>query len=219
MRSNEIIVDNNAEESMAKALAETDRFTEENGLTGKDALHLRLLAEETMSMVRAMAHQFHALFWLEKDDEKGYIVRLMAKTEMDINKKNDLLSVSTSGKNAWAKGFMGKIGEIIENGILNYCEVVNLQQEYCGGFVNYGNMGAGLSEDMPVEVSASVEEQVLWSLNDYRKSLSELKDENDPASEAWDELEKSIVANIAKDVIVGVKKDKVDMTIISGIMG
>ncbi|MBR3638223.1 MAG: hypothetical protein IKN45_09960 [Lachnospiraceae bacterium] len=218
MRSAEIILDNNAEESMMKALAETDNFIEQNGLTGKNAIHLRLLAEETVSMVRAMTHDIHALFWIEKDPEKGYMIRLMAKTEMDINKKKDLLSVSTSGKNAWAKGFMGKIGDIFENGILNYCEVINLQQEYVGGSINYGNMGVGLSDDMPVEVSSVVDEQVMWSLHDYKQSLAEMKEKSDPASEAWDELEKSVVANIAKDVIVGVKKDKVDMTIISGIM-
>ena len=218
MRSAEIILDNNAEESMMKALAETDNFIEQNGLTGKNAIHLRLLAEETVSMVRAMTHDIHALFWIEKDPEKGYMIRLMAKTEMDINKKNDLLSVSTSGKNAWAKGFMGKIGDIFENGILNYCEVINLQQEYVGGSINYGNMGVGLSDDMPVEVSSVVDEQVMWSLHDYKHSFAEMMEKSDPASEAWDELEKSVVANIAKDVIVGVKKDKVDMTIISGIM-
>ena len=31
---------------------------------------------------------------------------------------------------------------------------------------------------------------------------------------AWDELEKSIVASVADDVIVGVKDNKVQMTII-----
>ena len=32
--------------------------------------------------------------------------------------------------------------------------------------------------------------------------------------EAWDELEKSIVASLARDVIVGIKKDSVTMTIV-----
>ena len=32
--------------------------------------------------------------------------------------------------------------------------------------------------------------------------------------EAWDELEKSIIANLADDVLVGVRKDKVEILII-----
>ena len=51
-----------------------------------------------------------------------------------------------------------------------------------------------------------------WSLLDYRNNLQssesfENKEDN------WDELEKSIIANIADDVIVGVIGRKIDIII------
>ena len=55
---------------------------------------------------------------------------------------------------------------------------------------------------------------VMWSLEGFRSSLDDVMDSDEASKEAWDELEKSIVANIASDVIVGVKGDRVDMSII-----
>ena len=55
---------------------------------------------------------------------------------------------------------------------------------------------------------------VMWSLNDYRQSLSEAIENVGGAKDAWDELEKSIIGNVADDIIVGVKGNRVDMTII-----
>jgi hypothetical protein len=199
----------NTESSAAEALKMVDDYINARDMEKKKALHLRLLAEETIGMVRAMAGDFKALFWLEEDDGE-YRVRLTAKTEMDKGKKQDLLSVSKSGKNASAKGFMGKIGEIIENGLLHYSEVMKLQQEYGGGYVDYALIGCDVPE-APV-----MGEPIVWSLNNYKEGLEQADDSDAPAKEAWDELEKSIVASIAKDVVVGVKKDRVEMTIIAG---
>jgi hypothetical protein len=53
----------------------------------------------------------------------------------------------------------------------------------------------------------------MWSMGDYKDALNEGIEENDGMKAAWDELEKSIVANIANDVIVGVQKDKFEITI------
>ena len=108
---------------------------------------------------------------------------------------------------------MGKISEIIENGILNFDEVMKLNQEYGGGSVDYVSMGMGAMGAVHLAVPVD-QEPITWSLSNYRNALEESSDKI-PSKEAWDELEKSIVANIAKDVIVGVKKDRVDLTIIA----
>jgi hypothetical protein len=103
---------------------------------------------------------------------------------------------------------MGKLGDVIENGLLNYENIMNLSQEYGGGYVDYGSMG------MYGGFEGSLEYGMMWSLNDYRTCLESVSEKDDASKEAWDELEKSIVANIANDVLVGVKGDKVEMTII-----
>lgn len=205
----EILVDN-TEAKTAEALAMADEFIGRQGLDRKKEIHLRLLAEEALGMMKAMTGEFQAKFQMEADDGE-YRIKLAVETNMSLDKKNDLLSVSKSGKNAAVKGFMSKLGEIIENSLLNFDEVMELQQEYGGGRVDYAFMGMGMPGEIPMEIA--IERQAFtWSLRNYREGLEEA--DHKPAREAWDELEKSIVANIAKDVIVGVKKNHVDMTIV-----
>ena len=211
-RSDNLYIDH-TEESAAKALKMADEFLAIQDINKKTTIRLRLLVEETIGMVKAMTGDFNALFHMEEDNGEFRIV-LTCKTLMDKEKKSSLLSVASSGKNAAVKGFMGKISEIIENGILNFDDVMKLNQQYGGGSVDYMCMGMGSMGTVPLAVPVE-SEPVTWSLSNYRNALEESSDNNAPAKEAWDELEKSIVANIAKDVIVGVKKDRVDVTIIA----
>lgn len=179
----------------------------ELGLDRKNALHAKLVFEETLGMLQEMTENYKAIVWLERY-KNSYCLKLAAKTEMNYDKKKELLSVASDQKNSSAKGIMGKLGDVIENGLLNYENVMNLGQEYGGGYVDYGSMG------MYGGIDGALEYGMMWSLNDYRTCLESISDENDASRQAWDELEKSIVANIASDVLVGVKGDKVEMTVI-----
>ena len=189
------------------ALGKIDNYLEDFELGNKDSLHMRLLMEETLGMLGAMTGEYNALIWMEKEDNQCNI-KLVAKTEMDVEKKKELMSVSKTGENTLHKGFMGKIGEIIENGILNYENVMKLQQVYGGGYVDYAALGTNPSDSMFV-----------WSLDQYRGALDEARDADNAAGCAWDELEKSIVASLAKDVTVGVKMDQVELTITADLLG
>jgi len=191
----------------AEMLKRVDSFMKEECSFGaKDTLHARLLIEETLGMLKALTGNYSAMLYLEADSSDCRL-HVQATSGMDINKKKELLSLSSSG-NAYAKGFMAKLGDMIENGILNYENVMALQQKYGLGYVDVASMGGNPSEVM-----------FSWSLNQYRQSLSQNKDENAQAQEAWDELEKSIVASIAKDIRVGVKKDHVELLIDMALSG
>ncbi len=205
-RSGELYV-NNTEENAAAALQKIDEFIAGQDIDRKEMIHLRLLTEESIGMVKAMTQDFMALISMEEENGE-YRIRLTFKTDMNREKKSELLSVATSGKNAAAKGFMGKIGDIIENGLLNYDNVMKLQQEYGGGYSDYIGMGMCV----PGEIQMAGD-PLVWSLSKYRSALGEGTEGSGDAQNAWDELEKSIVASLAKDVTVGVKKDRVDMVI------
>ena len=67
---------------------------------------------------------------------------------------------------------------------------------------------------MPVDAaSAQIMDSVYWTLVDYRGKV-EAEEDSPEKKEQWDELEKSIVSNIADDVQVGVKGGHVVMNII-----
>ncbi len=205
METEKILITSNAmdyDDTMEKI----DLYLEDFDLAHKDNLHVRLIVEETLGMIKAMTGDFKALMWIE-DDGDECSVNMTAKTIMNIDKKNDLLSVASNKANAYAHGFMGKIGDIIQNGVLNYNNVMKLQQEYGTGNVGFGSMGAYSGPDV-VEDSG-----IVWSMSQYKDSLMAIKDSDDAASSAWDELEKSIVASIADDVIVGIKNDVVELSI------
>ena len=213
MNRTEEIYLKDTDESAALALKTADEFLEPFSLGQKEKFHLRLLAEETVGMVKAMTGKFRAAFWMEEENGE-FRVKLTVKTDMDIDKKKELLSLSTSGRNAAVKGFMGKIREIIENGLLNYDSVMKLEQEYSGGSVDYVLLGSGCVGELPMTYPVGGE-GFTWSLSNYRDALNTVPESDKPEKEAWDELEKSIVANIAKNVIVGVVRDRVDLTIIA----
>ena len=195
------------------AIEAADAFIKESGLTGKQAIHLRLLVEETLGMVQAMTGDFSADFWLESGGEQ-YKVCLTAKTPMNKSKKSDLLSVSSSGRNASARGFMGKISEIIEDSLLNFDDVMTIHDESDLVVAGYNYLGPDMPGAFSRGQSPMMKEQLVWSLHNYRNALDEAPDSDSEAMQAWDELEKSIVASIASDVIVGIRKDRVDMTIV-----
>ncbi len=181
-----------------------DSFADEVHLSKRSALHLRLLTEEMLGMVKALSQDFKALFWLEGDDKECRL-RLHANIEMDPAKRRGLMAASTSGRNISAKGIMGKIRELVEIGMENYDDVGKLQMRYGVSPVSYGMMG--INTEMMNQAVVS------WSLKQYRDNVSDSKDENEINEAAWDELEKSIIANIADDVQVGIMKDNVDLIV------
>lgn len=203
IRTEELYIDNTDEKATA-AIAVADEFIKSLVLDKKQAMHIRLLAEETIGMVRAMTVNFEAYFWLEKENDE-YRVKLNVRTDMSKEKKEELLSLSTSGENVAVKGFMGKIREMIENSLLDFDSALSLQQKF-GGNSGYSYVGMGTLED---------DTPLLWSLNSYKESLQDEGDGDTEEEGKWDELERSIVASLAKEVTIGIRNNIVDMTIIA----
>lgn len=185
---------------------EADKLIEELNVSSKDAIHLKLLLEEVAGMLKVLTTEYQAMFWFEKYKEECCL-KLTGKTVMDRTKKQSLIDSSSERKNMAAKGIMGKIGDVIENGLLDYSEVSNLSQKYGGVSIDYGSMGiyGGTPDNMYPGV--------MWSLRDYRNALAQ-PEENEDLKAVWDELERSIVASLAKDVLVSVKGERIDMTIV-----
>jgi hypothetical protein len=56
--------------------------------------------------------------------------------------------------------------------------------------------------------SANVDYAYLWSLDQYRSTV-----DRSERAEEWDELEKSVIASVADDVVVGVKGKRADIVV------
>ena len=200
MKTDVIVIAPNGE-GIADALAETERAAEYRKLEPKQTLRLRLLAEEMTGMLRTLIGEERFRYWVETDG-KTFSLHLTGNTLMNTDLRRELLEVSSSGKNAAAKGFMGRLREVFttisENG-----DGGTLAAEYGYGYV--GVTGYDASMDMSPNALLSG-----WSLRAYRNALAQNR-EQEP--EKWDELEKSITAKLADDVKIFIRGNTVEMVI------
>ncbi|MBQ8963733.1 MAG: hypothetical protein IJ089_08035 [Clostridia bacterium] len=170
-----------------------------------DVLRLELLTEETLGMVKAMVDDFYGQLWFEAEGERCEI-HLQATADMNADRREELLSVSSTGRNAAAKGFMGMLKDVLSGAMHSFGRSMN----------DYGREVARYGIVNPAEVgSLAVDNMVpIWTLQTYRNGLGEQRNIDEDAGEAWNELEKSIVGKLADDVVVGVKGDRIEMVII-----
>lgn len=169
-------------------------------LEKKQALQLRLLAEELVGVLLGIAGNINATFWLEETDGL-FQLYLVSDASLSSKMRDDLLEVSTSGKNEAAKGIMGKIRTIYENYVL---ENEELKEDRNASLVHPSLLGLE-SPSYPVPNG-----WVIWSLQNYKGEVSK---EKEMYQTEWDELEKSIVANLADDITVGIQNGKVEIVV------
>ena len=185
-------------EGLEEALAQADGVARFRQLDRKNALHLRLLTEEMMGMMRALTGEREADFWI--DDKDGVCtLHLQVNTVMNAEMRKKLLSASSSGENSAAKGVTGKLRDLFErfiepeNGEIANDLMTGMDYVYSGGDFR----------------TLSVATAGLWSMSRYKAAVKEGR----APAEDWDELEKSVVAKIADDVQIGIAGQSVEMTI------
>ena len=184
-------------------LAEVEKVTTYNGLEDKKALRLRLLAEELCGMLPGLIENFSGEFWAENEGETYELHVELKAEDMNIDLRDELISVSKSGKNAAAKGIMGKIRAVAETMLLAASDPT--LSVPCGEFYDYHgyNMGFGY-----IDPTIAVETGYIysWSLFNYKTAVEEKEGE-------YAELERSIVAKLADDIIVGVRGKNVEIVV------
>ena len=212
MKTDKITV-TNAGQGMAEAVEQAAAAAAYRGLTGKEKVHLRLLAEEMLGMLRQIAGETEAVFWVESE-EKRFQLHLVAHPVITGEMRRELLSVSSSGKNAAAVGVMGKLRDIIERAFdaTNLGDPSDYSSYYMQGLLLPSTPDT--MDPMSFALNASLNAEIVnWSMQKYKTTVEKEKMEDAAAQEEWDELEKSIVANIADEVTVAIRGGEVEMTV------
>lgn len=199
MKLNEIMITNQGT-GMHDALEATEKLGADCGLGKKEILHLRLLAEELFGMAQSIAGNLEGEYWVVQEGTK-YEIHLESEVELTKEMHKRFIDVSTQGENAAAKGFMGKLRNMIA--------VAMLPKEDGASMLSMGLMSMGSPTGMRVENM-----DYMWSMNQYRTAVDQNRSADSKAEEAWDELEKSIVASIADEVKVHIVGSSVEITII-----
>ena len=194
--------------NLESILEESDRLCEYEKYGPKDSMRLRLLAEETLGLVKGIAGEFDAYIWFE-GDKKECRVCVRGRTEMTLSKHDELMAMSFTGKNTLAKGLLGKLREVVE---LTFMSPGDIQNNVV---LSYGSVPA-FSESFSADTTMAFQmlQSNVWSLKQYRESLFDEKEGDDDAALAWDELEKSVIGNLADDVQIGINNGTVEITVI-----
>ena len=201
MKTDVILIDG-SEESFAQALRQTEAVARYRDLTKKQAMRLQLLGEEMTGMLRSIVGEAKAGFWIVSKG-KDFELHLSTLTRMDADKREALLKASTSGKNEAAKGFMGKLWDLVTQ--MSEPVFAHEPSVYDYGFV-HTDSGAF---DAPVGVGLHTAIGS-WSLQNYKETIAANGEE---AADAWDELEKSIVARLADEIRISINGNAVEMVI------
>ena len=185
----DVMIVSNSGARMEEALNQVSKVAAYKGLSPKDSLHLRLLAEEMLGMMRSITGDIDGEFWIE-DLRDVFELHLRVFTLIDEEQRRHLISTSTEGRNEASRGLMGKL---------------------CSFFDLSG--GAPVMHGLFMPGSAMAPESMTWSLTDYREQLQQFAKRDPGALEAWDELEKSVVAHVADNVKVFIRGRFVEMVI------
>ena len=183
MRSNICKIEKGARDLDA-ILKESERVAEYNDLSHKQALQMRLLCEEIDGMLPNIIDDFGGEFWIDFEDGVCKINVSIQIPEFNAHKKEELINVAKDKKNAAAVGIVGKIRNAIENFFLDDMTAVAFSATFRPS----------------IAFSEGVDYSYLWSLQQYKTTVK-----HEEQTAAWDELEKSVIASAADDVIVGVK--------------
>ena len=194
MESNVCKIENGTRDLEA-ILKESEKVAEYNGLTHKQALQLRLLCEELDGMLPNIIDDFEGDLWIAYENGVCKVNVSIQIPEFDSGKKEELIGVAKNKKNAASVGIVGKIRNAIEDFFLSNA-VSDTFRVSASAFC----LSTGYSE--------GVEYSYLWSLEQYRSTVKEEKTAD------WDELEKSVIASVADDVIVGIKGNRADIVVV-----
>lgn len=194
----DVIVVSSRGSRMEEALRQVDKVAAYKELSAKDALQLRLLTEETMGLMRAITGETEGEFWIENDGP-AYELHLLVRTRMNSEKRDQLLSASTSGTNESAKGLMGRLRDFFDR---------EMDEDIAAA-------GSPLMLPDMYESGSMTTLDWEWSMNTYQNQLATMvKQNNAKAMEMWDELEKSVVTHVADDIKVSIRGQQVEMTIL-----
>lgn len=167
-------------------LKETERIASLNELDAKRSMQLRLIAEELMNMVTQLMDFGEGSFWLEN---------YLSCYELHFRVKPK--KIEAIDKSSERKG-LGR--------------VFGRKQAKTDKSIEKHSMMRRIVSEVEKAINTPLPGGSSWSLNRY---VTDLK-ESDKAhkTDAWDELEKSIIANLANDITVSAADDEVELVVI-----
>lgn len=169
--------------NMTEALEQVENL---GGLNPKDKNCLRLLTEEMFSMTKSLLSKVETGFEI-RISGKAYELCLKAKAEVDRDQRQEFVELSSKKENVAEKGMKGKILSVLED------------------FMYSSDMMPAYAYGIPGELHGYT---AAWTMSSFVETAP-----REEQKDAWDGMEKSIIVNFADDVIIGARRNMVEMTV------
>lgn len=182
-----------------EAMDVTAELGQENGLNVKEILRLRLLSEELLRMMPSIVGNVDAKYWVE-DKNNEFRLHLSANVTMTRETRKKLLSLSSTGKNAADQTLADKIQEMIYVMMLPGAKKTDTQSKEL------------LMEGEDLEENKDVD-SYMWSMKQHKNKKENGEDNTENTVDAWDEIEKSIIASIADDISISIRGTRVEIIV------
>lgn len=181
----------------SEALEEAERLAGQNGIEGKQKAQIRLLAEETMEMVRNLSDEFEAE--LSMTIENGqFELKMYSSARMDSEKRERLQEIVSKERDT--REVSGKIRAILESRYYDETESSEKLFEEMGiQRVEAGDLEEG--KDDPGE------EEYVWSLQNYGFVTFDRQESIWDSDTEWAEIGRSIIANLSDDLRIYIFRD------------
>lgn len=190
---------------VAQVMEVTEQFAQYLELEKKQRFYLNILVEESLGMIGMIAESFKGEFWLEGEKGENSEIHLQFRTYLDAEKRKELLKVATQ-ESEKSTGFMNRLRGVIESCL--YAALEDEEEE-----TQTVSRPSAAYVPRGVVLPTAISSGCVWSMEEYRKDVEKAENTDKTAKESWDELEKSIVANIADDIRVSMKGATVEMVI------
>ncbi len=186
---------NTNDELMENILASAEEYAREKSLQGRDGRRLRLLAEETVEMLRLMGSSMPGRYGIEEDGD-GCVLRFVFDSTNEEEGGAEAPLPDT-------KGVTGKIGYLLRCSYdmlgrpESHADEIGVRKATTRDLEEIGATGNG--------------DAYIWSIDAYNYSSFDRFFEDD--LENWIEISQSIIANLVDDVQILVFKDKKEASI------
>ena len=186
---------------IAEALTEVEFAANRSGIGDRQAMRIRLIAEEMMEMVRSVSRDFEAEFSAQLDGSVCEL-KLLSDTTRDGAASHDVVSLFHR-----SAGVTGKIRSLMQSPFSE----LQKNEELLGEF-GIRKVEPELFDGMMPE---DAENAYVWTLESYGLSAFDALIADD--DENWVEIARSIIANLADDFQMYIYEDRLELTVLKDI--
>ena len=181
-------------ETFEKLLNKVDLFAQYCGMNRRESGNMCLLAEEMIASVRNILDTIDGSLWMETDEGK-LSIHLAMDTYVSETERGKLIGLSKAGKNSPPRGFLARVGMVLDNFFLadNGCDLLYPDSTMIGCVGLNGEFASN------------------YQVYSYQQFKKETAEQDEQKTDDYEGIERSIIEALADDITVTVKSHAIEL--------